>query len=702
MVHDFLFELGCEELPSNSVRPLAEALSNNIKIALDKAQINYGLVKSFATPRRIACLIEDLSEKQPIQKITRRGPTLAAAYDAEGNPTKALLGFAKSCEVSVESLQISKTDKGDWLVHEAEISGAKTKSLLPEILQQILNSLPIPKPMRWGEGEFEFSRPVHWALMLFGEEVISCDLLGVTTGTYSYGHRFHHPQSIKITHPRDYEPSLERAFVIADFSKRKQVIQNQIKTIADEKKAHVLFSEALLEEVTSIVEWPNSLLGSFEPDFLKVPQEALIAALQIHQKCFALKDKNQALLPNFVMVTNIESKKPDQVIAGNEKVVKARLSDAAFFFYQDQKNPLTHYIAATGKVIFQTQLGSLLEKANRIQAIMSLLIEPLHLNKKQADRAAELSKCDLMTGMVGEFPELQGIMGTYYANQGGEDAEVAQALQEQYLPRFSADTLPQTPLGIALSLADRIDTLVGIFSIGQKPSGVKDPFKLRRHALAVARMLVNIPASINLPQLLLRSAILYQKQFEKNDSLLSELHAFILERLQSYYQTKGITADIVLAVREVQANDFYDLDQRVRALRDFIVRPELAALSAACKRVNNLLNQNKASSDFVDETLLIEESEKSLYKTIISLKKQLSLLYAEKEYGTILDRLAGLREPVDTFFDKVMVMVEDRKIQNNRLALLGLLQTLLRGVADISLLSNFIPQYSDPSESLHE
>lgn len=688
MVNDFIFELGCEELPSGAVWSLTDEFANQLLAALDKAQLSYGYVKRFATPRRIALVIHDLQVEQQSQTITRRGPAAIAAYDKEGKPTPALLGFAKSCGVELEQLSRIATDKGDWIVCEIQSSGNKTKDLLPGLVSQSLAALPIAKPMRWGSGDDEFARPVHWAVMLYGNEILKHQLLGIHTGRESRGHRFHHPQEITISSAQNYEALMKEGFVIADFALRKQMIKEQVEELAAGRQAMAIMPDDLLDEVTSIVEWPQALIANFEDEFLEVPPESLIASMQAHQKCFALKDPQGNLLPHFITVANIASTNPQQVILGNEKVMRARLSDAAFFFRQDKKNPLSQHIAATEQVVFQIKLGSLQDKALRVKALMTYLSPALNLSLHQAQRAAELSKCDLLTGMVGEFPELQGLMGYYYALHDGEDREVAHALNEQYMPRFAADNLPESDLGLALSLADRMDTLVGIFAIGQKPSGVKDPFKLRRHALAVVRLLIASPAPLNLSTLIEQSVVHYGTALAIDANLILELKPFILERLQSYYQGQGLSVDLVHAVRARQDEWLYDLDKRLQALQTFVTLPEAASLSAACKRVNNLLNHagKQAVSAEINEQLLEDGAEKSLYIHVNKIAQAVEPLYRSADYGSLLKLLASLREPVDAFFDQVMVMVDDDAVKANRLALLARLQDLLQGVADISLL----------------
>ncbi|MBL7479092.1 glycine--tRNA ligase subunit beta [Legionella bononiensis] len=688
MVNDFIFELGCEELPSAAVWPLADEFANQLLAALDKAQLSYGEVKRFATPRRLAVVIRDLQSEQESQTVTRKGPAAIAAYDKEGNPTPALTGFAKSCGVSVEALTRIQTDKGDWMVCEIQNSGSQTKTLLPALVAQSIASLSIAKPMRWGDGDEEFARPVHWAVMLYGDEVLEHEILGVKSGRESRGHRFHHPQKIRITNARSYEEQLRESFVVADFATRRSMIQEQVHQLAESLHASAIMPEDLVNEVTSIVEWPQALVANFEKEFLDVPAEALIASMQSHQKCFALKDKHGTLLPHFITVANIASSNPQQVVAGNEKVMRARLSDAAFFFRQDKKHPLSEHIPSTEQVVFQVKLGSLQDKALRVKALMHHLSQALDLSIQQAERAAILSKCDLMTGMVGEFPELQGLMGYYYALNDGEDHSVAQALNEQYMPRFAADMLPESNLGLALSLADRVDTLVGIFAIGQKPSGVKDPFKLRRHALAVVRLLIATPSPLNLTTLINEAITNYGDTVSMDKTGALELKVFILERLQSYYQGLGVSADLVQAVRARQDDWLYDLNLRLNALKLFITLPEAASLSAACKRVNNLLaHADKRDLEAEINVNIIEEgAEKALYTHIKTVTESTDSLYRDANYGSLLKQLASLKEPVDAFFDNVMVMVEDTAVKKNRLALLSKLNNLLQGVADISML----------------
>ncbi len=696
-VADFLFELGCEELPSAAVLALSDALTDHVTKIMTRMGLHYEALIPFASPRRLALRVTKLVAQQAPQTICRRGPAVAAAYDAQGNPTKALLGFAKSCGVDVANLSVVETDKGDWISFEAITPAVETTQLLPLIMQEAIAALPIVKPMRWGKGGEEFARPVHWLVMMYGDKLVPGQILGLQSGQVSYGHRFHHPESVLMTSPLAYESLLQAAYVMVDFKQRRQVIFEQIKSLAEQVKAQAIIPDALLDEVTSIVEWPKALLAQFDNDFLRIPQEVLIASMQSHQKCFALCDDAGKLLPYFIAVANLDSQKPQQVVDGNEKVMRARLRDAAFFFEQDRKKPLSSHIATTEKVIFQAKLGTLHDKTQRIKHLIQVFLTPLQLNAQEAERAALLSKCDLMTGMVSEFPELQGVMGYYYAKLDCEPLAVAVALKEQYLPRFSGDDLPGTALGTALSLADRLDTLAGAFLLGEKPSGVKDPFKLRRHALAVARLLVKSQKTLSLSSLIEAAAAHYQGSdvgealFKLGQSQLSELHSFILERLASYYQGQGIKTALVHAVFARQQECLFDVDQRLQALADFVKQPEAEILSAACKRVSNLLNSIQSGDDAVqfsavDSALFQDKAESALFKQLETVELQVISFNERGDYSASLTLLPSLRASIDVFFEHVMVLVEDHLLKCNRLALLQRLKSLLQSVADISLL----------------
>ena len=689
MSRDFLFELGMEELPSGSVFPLAEALAVRITAGLDKARLKHGLVHAFSTPRRLAVLIHDVELEQASHHVERLGPREEAGFQADGTPSKALLGFARSCDITVDDLEVIDTPKGRRFAYHAMIPAVPTAQILPDIVQDAVMGLPVAKPMRWGSGSQAFVRPVHWAVLLFGEEIVKLEILGCVTDNLSYGHRYHHPESIKIAAPRDYERRLRDASVMVDFKARRDAITESVIQVLQPINAEAVMPEALLDEVASIVEWPTALLVKFEPKFLDIPSEVLIESMQSHQKCFAVRSREGALLPYFVTVSNIKSTSPDHVIKGNERVMTARLSDAEFFFAEDQKQSLHERVKATENVVFQAKLGSLRDKTARIEAIMSHLVEPLALDAVDASRAALLCKCDLLTGMVGEFPELQGTMGYYYAQIDGETPAVAAALKEQYLPRFSSDDLPRSALSIALSLADRVDTLVGTFAIGLKPTGENDPFKLRRHALAIVRLLGALPVSIGLSSLLNAARCAYGTRFLSDDELLPAVQAFILGRLPAFYHTVGNATELVNAALAKQSDCLRDLDARIVALEGFMQQPEAKILAAACKRVNKLLKHASVTQDdtyHVDERLFQDEPERALFQRIIQLEAIVTALYKNALYGDILVELTSLREPVDAFFEHVMVMVEDEAIKTNRLRLLARLQTLLQGVADMSLL----------------
>ncbi len=686
MLSELLFELGTEELPSGAVKPLADALVNNMKAVFAKSQLSFGDVRCFATPRRLAVLMQDLQTMQASQEISRRGPACASSIDANGKPLPALLGFAKSCGVGVEQLSKVKTDKGEWWVYDTVQPGLKTVDLLPLLIKEAVTSLPIAKPMRWGNGLDEFARPVHWGVLLLGNEVVHCDLFGIKTDRYSHGHRFHHPEAMAIPSPNAYESALHDGYVVADFAARRQLILKQVQALAASRQAIAIMPDELVDEVTSIVEWPHALLIDFSPEFLEVPAEALIASMQSHQKCFALKNQAGELLPHFITVANIDSKHAASVVLGNENVMRARLSDAAFFYRQDRKHPLSHYADATQHVVFQSQLGTLADKATRVQKLAVFFANMFDINPEQATRAAQLSKCDLMTGMVNEFPELQGLMGYYYAQHDGEDEAVAVALKEQYLPRFAADQLPSSKLGMVLSLADRLDTLVGTFAIGQRPTGVKDPFKSRRNALAVVRMLIELDHPLTLSHMIQQARDAYGSQLPEVDHALNELQVFILDRLESYYQNQGVSSEIVKAVRARQKECLFDLDKRIKAVLDFMQLPAAAALAAACKRVNNLLQHATFKEGKIQSHLLEAGAETNLFEQLHRLEQQMPAHDQSNNYVETLNQLATLRDYVDAYFEHVMVMVDNDELRQNRLRLLAHMQRLLQGVADISLL----------------
>lgn len=689
MEHDFLFELGCEELPSAAVKVLSEALQQQVGILLSREALTYRELRCYATPRRLAIYVAGLVDKQPPKQLSRKGPLVASAYDVNKQPTPALIGFAKSCSVSPQQLIIKATDKGDAFFYEVEQPGQRTEQLMPALIQEAFAHLPIAKPMRWGSGDSEFARPVHWLVMLYADNPLPFKMYDITNGNVTYGHRFLAPAAIVVTHASQYESLLSDAKVIADFSQRRSAIQQQIIDLAVSCDSQAIVPPELLDEVTSIVEWPRGLLAQFDKRFLEIPKEVLIASMQAHQKCFALENQNGTLCNYFITISNIDSKNPKQVIAGNERVMHARLSDAAFFYEQDRKRPLASYIDATKSVIYQTQLGSLFDKTQRMLQSLLGLVAPMSLDLQEVTCATSLSKCDLLSGMVGEFPELQGVMGRYYALAEGASIAVAAALEEQYLPRFSKDHLPQTALGTALSLVDRLDTLVGIFLIGGKPTGMKDPFKLRRHALAVARLLVHASMPLSLDGLIDSAWQAYPDAMRSTPDLKLEIKQFILERLYAYYETQDIRAELVGAVLAKQNDCLSDFSQRLLAMVDFITYPEAQRLSSACKRAHNILQTvpNIHESRAVDESLLCEPAEQDLFRQVIEQESHIAKACQEANYITALRGLAEFDIPLNTFFETIRVMVEDHTLQNNRIALLQRLLSLLQQVADISMLT---------------
>ncbi|QTF92761.1 glycine--tRNA ligase subunit beta [Halomonas sp. BM-2019] len=680
-----LVELGVEELPPGAIDALSDALAAGIQRGLGEAEVGHGAVHAYATPRRLAVRIEALAESQPDREVEKRGPALAAAFK-DGQPTKAAEGFARSCGVGVEELIHLETDKGTWLGYREQQRGEATVALLPAIVEKAIAGLPVPKNMRWGASRVEFSRPVHWLVMLYGSEVVAAEALGLAAGRTTYGHRFHAPQAIELGHAEDYLAALEQAWVLADRQVRRERIREQVLAEAEVQEATAVIDEDLLVEVSGLVEWPVALAGSFDERFLEVPAECLISSMKANQKYFHLLDEAGKLKPLFITIANIESADPQQVIEGNEKVIRPRLADAAFFYDTDRKRPLASRMADLSGVVFQKQLGTLADKAHRSAAVAAFIAGRIDGNVAQARRAAELAKCDLVTEMVLEFPELQGIMGRYYAEHDGEPAEVAQALEEQYLPRFAADAIPHSLTGLALALADRLDTLTGIFGIGARPTGTKDPFALRRAAIGVINILVKGELNLDLRELLELAAAQHQ-ELPYAESLVDEVLDYMLDRFRAWGHDEGIEAGVYLAVRARPVTRPLDFARRLRAVHTFTGREEAAALAAANKRVSNILakQQGEAGSE-VAASLLQEASEQALYEAVSAQRERVMPLFAEGRYAEALDALAGLRDPVDAFFDQVMVMADDPAIRANRLALLASLRALFLEVADIAQL----------------
>ncbi|EPC00695.1 glycyl-tRNA synthetase [Litchfieldella anticariensis FP35 = DSM 16096] len=679
----FLLELGVEELPPTAIDLLSDALAQGIAEGLSESEVTFGSVHAYATPRRLAVYITQLADKQPDREIERRGPALAAAFK-DGKPTKAAEGFARSCGVEVDELIHLETDKGTWLGHRERQQGEATERLLPAIVSKAIGALPVPKNMRWGASRVEFSRPVHWLVMLYGEQVVDAEVLGLKAGRTTFGHRFHAPTAIELQRPDDYLVALENAYVLADRDRRRERIREQVLAEAECHEAQAVIDEDLLTEVSGLVEWPVALTGSFDERFLEVPPECLISSMKANQKYFHLLDEQGRLKPLFITISNIDSQDPQLVIEGNEKVIRPRLADAAFFYDTDRKTPLDERRKGLANVVFQQQLGTLADKASRSAVVACHITEKIGGDVSHAERAAQLAKCDLVTEMVLEFPELQGIMGCYYARHDGEAEDVAQALYEQYLPRFASDVIPQSRTGLALALADRLDTLTGIFGIGQRPTGTKDPFALRRAAIGVLNILIKGELDLDLRELLALAATQHQ-DLPKKEGLVDDVLDYMLERLRAWTQDEDIPVEIYLAVRARPVTKPLDFARRIHAVHAFSQREEAAALAAANKRVSNILaKQEHDGSTVVRADLLHEDAERALSDALTSQRAEVEPLVRNARYAEALDILASLRDPVDRFFDTVMVVVDDTEVRRNRLALLASLQALFLEVADIA------------------
>lgn len=677
---DCLFELGCEELPTLSLQPLITSLINNMHQHLTQANIQYQSIVPYVTPRRLAFYIKHLAAQQPDQTIERKGPSTQA-------PLAAREGFARSCGVSLDQLAVQGTAKGECYIFTSIQPGKATAELLPEMIEKSLQQLPLQKRMRWGDGLVEFVRPIHWAVLLYNNEVIAAEFFGCKTGRTTRGHRFHSNKPIAIDDMSNYSNLLLQHYVIVDWQTRWDSICNQITQTSAQVNALAVMNESLLNEVCGLVEWPKALLVSFNERFLQVPQEALISAMHHHQKCFHLVDERNKLLPYFITISNLESRDPPHVILGNQRVMDARLNDAEFFYKTDLQTRLAEYQQQCQQIVFQQQLGSLLEKTQRIATLAKFIAKNIQTDEQQAYQAGLFCKADLMTQMVQEFPELQGIMGYYYAKAQGHDEIFSQALRDHYLPRFSGDALPEHLCSCAVAIADRIDTIVGIFGINRAPTGEKDPFGLRRAALGVLRIIIEKCLLLNCKELLQQATQLYGNKLG-NHHVADESFAFMIERLRSWYLEKGITPDVFAAVFANQPEQPYDFHQRLLAVQEFRKLPEANALAAANKRVSKILikeNQLQLNQS-LDAKLFANDSEHQLANQLKNLQQQLQPLFAQNNYQAILTKLATLREPVDAFFDNVLVMDEDIKIRNNRLALLNQLRQLFLQVADISLL----------------
>ena len=683
---NFLIELGTEELPPKALKTLQNAFADGILKRLKDAGLAFESSERFAAPRRLALSISALQLTQPDEKIERRGPAIQGAYDADGKPTKACEGFARSCGVSVDELTQLETNKGTYVVYNGTKAGQATKDLLPSIVQETLDTLPIAKRMRWGASRTEFVRPVKWMLMLLDDQVVPASMYGVESGNTTRGHRFHAPQEITITDPLSYADVLRsQGKVMASYSERQQLIETQVKSLAKEKGIVAVIDPALLEEVTSLNEWPVALVGQFEERFLDVPAEALMSSMEEHQKYFPTVNSKGDIQPYFIFIANIESKDPKIVIEGNEKVIRPRLADAAFFWETDKKTPLANRVPQLKTVMFQKDLGSTFDKVERLQKVASFIAAKIDASVTESERAAYLSKADLVTDMVFEFTDLQGLAGKYYALADGEAEAVAEALHEQYKPAGAGDELPQTREGMALALADRLDNLSGLFGIGQPPTGTKDPFALRRAALGVLRISVERKLDLDLVDMVSFAA--QQHTSLSNKEVVSQVVEYALDRFSALYQDAGIRTEVFQSVRALKLTHPYDIDRRVRAVSQFSQLEQASALAAANKRVSNILSKVKGEiSEQVDESLFSEQAETDLLRALDSVSADVNAAVAEADYAGALALLAGLREVVDSFFDKVMVMADDDAVKNNRLALLAKLRGLFILVADISVL----------------
>jgi glycyl-tRNA synthetase beta chain len=687
---DFLVEIGTEELPPKSLLALSAAFADGVAKGLAAAGLKHQAVERFATPRRLAVRVRRLADQQPDRALEKRGPPVKAAFDPSGAPTQAATAFARGCGVEVSALERIETPKGEWLVFRGTEPGARTADLLPAIVAASLDALPIAKRMRWGAGEAQFVRPVHWVVMLFGRDVIDGEILGIRASNVTYGHRFMAPKAIRLSTPAGYVRKLhKRGRVLVDVHERRETIRQGVMAAAAQLGGDAVIEDALLDEVTGLVEWPVPLAGRFDAKFLELPPEVPIATMQDHQRYFPVRNAAGDLMPWFVTVSNIESRDPAQVVAGNERVVRPRLSDAAFFYSTDRLQRLDARVEALRRVTFQTQLGSLFDKSERVRGLARAIARSIQGDPQLADRAAQLGKCDLLTHMVGEFPELQGLMGRYYAQHDGEDPEVAEALREQYLPRFAGDDLPATRTGMAVAIADKLDTISGIYATGQKPTGTRDPFGLRRAALGLLRISIERGLDLDLQQLI--ALALQSLPFKAPDNAAAEVYDYVIERLRAYYVEGGagiaVTPEMFDAVLATRPASPLDFDARLRALVRFLQLPDAASLAAANKRIANILRKsNEPVGDAVDAARLIDPAEQVLAEQVVAIARDVEPMFAARDYAPALQELAALRKAVDDFFDSVMVMADDAALRANRLALLKQMRGLFMRAADLSRL----------------
>jgi glycyl-tRNA synthetase beta chain len=694
-----LLEIGTEELPPKSLKVLANALGEHLYAGLVAATLTSAASRAYrvyATPRRLAVRVPGVRRDQPDTAVERRGPALATAFDDDGRPSAAAVGFARACGVKPEQLERMQTEKGAWLVYRRKQPGRPARELIPAIIDEALKKLPVAKRMRWADLDAEFVRPVHWAVLLHGAAVIDCQILSVRTGRRTVGHRFHYPKPIALCSVDEYPTVLKkRGYVIAEFDARKAIIRTRAQALAKRRHGKAVIDEALLDEVSALVEWPQPLLAGFDKEFLALPPEPLVSTLRGNQRCFHIVNAKGALLPHFITVANIKSKNPSAVRAGNERVVRARFDDARFFWESDRKMPLADRVEGLRAVVFHDKLGSVYDKVERVRKLAGRIAAEIGGDTQAAERAALLAKADLLSGMVGEFPELQGVMGRYYAQHDGEDAEVAAAIEEHYLPRFAGDRLPRTRTGQALAIADRLDTLIGIFAVGEAPSGDRDPFALRRAALGVLRIMIEQKLALALTALL-ESAWRNYPTALQGSGLVGQVYDFMMERLRAYYVDARVSVDVYEAVLALRPARPYDFDRRVRAVMAFRELPEAESLTTANKRIRNILRQGgNADWDHVAAELLREGAERRLAQQVDSLRARLTPLFEAGEYTKAMKQLAGLRPQLDEFFDKVLVMADDEALRDNRLALLSNLSGLFLRVADLSRLQSQLGAAAD-------
>ncbi|RKT44105.1 glycine--tRNA ligase subunit beta [Thiocapsa rosea] len=689
---NLLVEIGTEELPPTALLALSNAFAGCFREQLDGAGIGFETIEPFASPRRLALLVRGILTRQPDREILRRGPAVQSAFGPDGLPTKAALGFAGSCGVPVDALAREVTDKGEWLAFRSTLSGALTTSLVPDVTEAALARLPIPKRMRWGEGSEEFVRPVHWVCLLLGTEAIPGRILGTEAGRHTHGHRFHHPDPINVPDATEYAELLRsRGSVEPDFKRRRDLVRSQVEALAAANGLRARVDDALLDEVTALVEWPSAILGHFDAAYLAIPPEVLIETMRSNQKYFPVEDTSGVLQASFITVANIESRDPDQVRAGNERVIRPRFADAAFFWAQDLKQPLEGYAQRLETVVFQDRLGTVAEKSARVARLARDLASSIGVDPDLAARAARLSRCDLVTSMVYEFPGLQGTMGRYYAEHANEDPCVCAAMEEQYLPRFAGDVLPTSPCGRVLAIADRVDTLVGIFGIGLRPTGAKDPYGLRRASIGVLRILIETPLELDLRELIASAASAYPQGLLSKDVEAAAL-AYVIDRLRGYYHERGVSADTIEAVLHTGVTRPTDLDARLAAVTAFRSMSGSASLAAANKRIRNILSKAGVDIEFGSECpqtngqLLKEPAEIRLAARVEELSSLVVPLARSRDYVGVLHRLSDLETDLEAFFDQVMVMVEDPDIRENRIRLLSSLAGLFLLVADISRL----------------